>query len=1030
MTKKLNSIFRGASGVFLSLAVITAFTLSIATSNAYRGQIDKFFGTTSSIMKVDENNVIYPFESEYSNPEQLVKAHEELGERLGAEGCVLLKNNNEALPLSKTNVTLFGMRSHLPQYGGDVGAVVAMNDSQGITLEDALKNNGFNVNPNLINFYKGLEKKYRPGGAGRFTNTINEVPLTEYSNFQTSTYDGYGDAAIVVLGRICSETKDYLPGSAGIANKNEFSKSETGNILGLSNDELDLLDYVINLKKQNVFGKVIVLINATNAMELGPIKNNSDIDGLMIVGVPGSYGFNGIAKVLNGTVSPSGKLVDTYAVNAALSPAAQNYGNYIYSNFSEISPTDSYNGNTYLVENESIYDGYKYYETRYADAILNPESGAASEVGSSSGNWNYDSEVCYPFGYGLSYTSFSQSLDEVNIDWENGKGYANVTVTNNGLVDGKFTVQLYVSTPYENSALEKSAIQLIGFAKTGDFEEEKNKLGNSLDDAIYLAPGEKETVKIEFDVLDFASYDETLQHDNLKGGYVLDKGTYYFSIGESVHDALINVIDSIKDEKLNNNHVAYVQLEQKKEITTTETGALISNQLQDMDLNYWLGENTVTYLSRKHWDSTFPNKVTSIAASDAMIKKLKNNTYIMKSGETSDFIFGENGKIGKTRAIDLIGVKNFNDPIFDELLSEIPFATMISEIANGGTSLAAIPEIASPEFTETDGPAGLIVTLGQASVTGRTHGKYAVSKDDKYGNYSLNTFPTEPLIASTFSHRLANLLGCLVGNDTIWSGYSFWFAPALNTHRTPFNGRNNEYFSEDPVLSGDMAVEIIKGAQNYGAAATPKHLAFNDQETNRAGVSVFMTEQKAREGELTSFRKAIVDGQAKCLMGSYNRVGVTFSSAHYGLVTGIVRNEWGFNGLITTDMVSNSNYQTAKESIMAGTDWMLQNGSEDKDGGKWYYMQEKYILQDAAMTRRIRESFHHVLYAIANTNIFNGMSKNSEVIRVYPWWEITLIVSESLFGLLTIGTFTASLLLDISKQRKVKSDDQKHIQKA
>lgn len=1014
---KLKQMNKGLVGCFASLFIIFAATLNVATTPANRTVIDNRLKTTSSVMiNSGEGTQVYPYESKYTNTDDLVTAHKELGERLGAESTVLLKNENNALPLSKeSGITLFGMRSYQTQYGGSVGATVR--EAQAVGFADALNNNGFRVNPTLVDFYSERKMTYKPGGLMSSTTVINEVPLSEYSSFSADTYHNYSDAAILVFGRIYGEMKDYSPDPAG----SEFSKSESGSILSLSDNEMDLLDYVLSLKESGTFNKVIVVINSATALELGSLQNNENIDGMFWVGLPGAYGLNGFAKVLKGEISPSGRLTDTFATYAASSPAAQNYGNYVYSNADQISETDAYNGNTYLVEAESIYTGYKYYETRYADSVYGKRN-ATTSTGSSFSNqgWDYDKEVVYPFGYGLSYSTFTQELLSVDVDWEKMTGSAEIKITNTGDVASKHSVQLYVSLPYLEGQVEKSAIQLIGYAKTGENDKDKS---NKVSDMVLLNANESETLTIDFDLMDFASWDSTLSHDEVEGGYILDQGSYYFSIRDDVHDALNNVLSLQGQEVGKENDEAskeatFVILSEKMEITETSNGTIYQNQLEDMDINHYI-PNTVTYLSRSDWQGTYPKEIATLTATEEMIYQLKNDTYTIKTGESHDYTFGQEGD---KKAVNLIGITDYDDPIFDQLLNQISLETMLDQIANGGGQVDALSEISSPAFYEIDGPTGLIFTLGyKTSQDQRVEGtKYAVPSDDPNASYWLNIFPSGSNIAATFSHQLATLKGELIGNDTIWSGSCFWFGPALNLHRTPFNGRSNEYYSEDPVLSGNVAADEIIGAQNYGAAATPKHLAFNDQETNRTGVSVYMSEQKAREGELLAFKKAVVGGKSRCLMGSYNRVGATYVCAHIGLITGIVRNEWDFKGLLTSDMVSNSNYQTAKESLIAGTDWMLQSSTVNDDGQAWEYMQEKNASGDATFVKATREAFHHILYAMANTNVFNGMTDTSKVVRVYPYWEIILIAGTSVSGLFMGSTLVLAIVFDVRDRKRGK----------
>lgn len=397
--------FRGLTSLFL--VILLVFAMSYRIADAYRTTLDGFLGTVSSkLVSEGIEEDLYAYASDYANAEELVSAHIRLNER---EGTVLLKSENGALPLSaegKIRVTLFGMRSHMPQYSGSVGA--AVNKNQAVGLEEALNQRGFEVNPDMVAFYTSLEKEYAPERAwssaatGRFRgSSVHEVPQSEYENAPAETYSQYGDAAIIVLGRDASESADYFPREEGLSDPEEFEEGD--NILSLSKDERALVEHV---KNQNCFETIIVLINATNTLEVEELKRDEAIDCILWVGLPGCYGFYGVSDVLNAAsgVNPSGALPDTYAVNTAMNPASINHGLYLWSNYEDIDATSSFALRVawYLVQNEGIYSGYKYYETRYYDSIDNPASGATTPIGSSvlGKNWAYDTEVSYPFGYG------------------------------------------------------------------------------------------------------------------------------------------------------------------------------------------------------------------------------------------------------------------------------------------------------------------------------------------------------------------------------------------------------------------------------------------------------------------------------------------------------------------------------------------------------------------------------------------------------------------------------------------------------
>ncbi len=984
--KRGSNLYAGLMNIFAVILVAAIMAYGIADS--YRITLDGYLGTQSSVTINDGDETdLYDYLSDYETAEELVAAHMDLNERLEEEGAVLLKNENNALPLSSDGnikVTLFGMRSDLTQFSGSIGATTAT--AQNVKMADAFNARGFEVNPDMVAFYQGLEDTYTPGRASSSAvsteavgATVNEVPQSEYAAAPADTYASYADAAIIVLGRDSGESCDYFPGETGIANPDEFD--EGSNILGLSRDEKALVQYV---KDQGCFEKIIVLLNTTSTMEIESLKDDPEIDSIMWIGNPGCYGFYGIADLMNAAsgVSPSGSLVDTYAVNTANSPAAQNFGVYMWNNAADIDSSSSYalRAAWYLVENEGIYDGYKYYETRYYDSIVNPASGATSSVGSSiSGGWDYENEVSYPFGYWLSYTTFSEEIvpekSEIQID---GTSTITVRVTNTGDVAGKDNVQLYLALPYADGQVEKSAIQLVGYAKTGEAAE-----GEGYENVVYLQPGESEEVTITVERDYYASYDEA-EGD---GAYVLDAGTYYFAVGDGAHDALQNVMTA--QGYLSEGNTAAVvsaDLAEKQIIDETKEGAAISNQFTDSDINSLIPDTT-TYLSRSDWAGTFPETVESLTATEEMITQLRNDTYTMAEGEdTSEFKFGTLGHSDGTRACELKGITDYDDPTFAKVIANMPLETIAEQIAMEYSEMSSFTEMAAGNAACMDGPVGLLLTLGTSA-----KGIYAMDETDPNYNFSLNTFVSEPVVASTFSHKLAEEEGKLIGNDSIWTQTSWWFAPAMNLHRLPYNGRNNEYYSEDSVLTGYMASDTIIGAQSRGVVTTIKHFAFNNMETNREGVATFFDEQGARENELRGFQMAFEAGGSKAVMTSFNRVGCTFSSADEGLITGLLRGEWDFRGIVTTDMVKAPEYETWEESVLAGTDIMLNTSPVNEDGKAWETCQAKYISGDARMTETVYESVHHVLYAFADSVWLNGMSENTRVERLYPYWELIII---------------------------------------
>ncbi|MBO4525271.1 MAG: glycoside hydrolase family 3 C-terminal domain-containing protein, partial [Bacteroidales bacterium] len=473
MKKTSSHVLRGVAGIFLALLVIFGTVSSVA--NSWAGKVNELLGVDQATITRSSDPADYRYQSDYATASELIQAEIDLNTRLAAEGSVALKGQPA---LGGTKVTLFGMRSGAKmQFGGSMGELIEA--SNVVTLGEAMEANGFSVNPTMLQFYKDMEANYAPtrSSGGNVVNSyegqgaaIGEVPVSEYS---AASLEGYKDAAVIVLGRDAGESACFYPGLNGLSNPAEFTNSPTGNILSLSNEERELVNWV----KGQGFGKIVVLLNSSTAMEIDELKRDAAVDSIIWIGNPGAYGTYGIAKLLSGEVLPSGHLPDTFAVNTALSPAAQNYGIYVFSNAAEIDESSNHalRSDWYLAELEGIYTGYKYYETRYFDSVLGQGNAASAPAGQSTtaGKWDYDSEVSYSFGYGLEGSTFTEEIEAIGIDWSGETDSSvRIKVTNTGTVAAKHVVQLYVSVPYTQGGVEKSAIQLVGYAKTGEASEQ------------------------------------------------------------------------------------------------------------------------------------------------------------------------------------------------------------------------------------------------------------------------------------------------------------------------------------------------------------------------------------------------------------------------------------------------------------------------------------------------------------------------------------------------------------------------------
>ena len=805
---------------------------------------------------------------------------------------------------------------------------------------------------------------------------------------------------IVTIARSASENGSYNPGTAGVDPTQNLNQTDP---LGLSDDERDLIQAAVDAKASNG-GKVIVLLNNASAMEVQEIQDNDGVDAILQVGLPGGYGFYGVADILSGAVSPSGHLTDTYAVKNANSPAAQNFGDLQWTNANpDIKMNDA------IVEAENIYIGYKYYETRYFDTVMN-QGNASSTVGSSTGSaWNYDDEVTYPFGYGLSYTTFTQTLDDLHVDLENETVTAKVTVTNTGSVAGKDVVQLYVSLPYtdydKEHGVEKAAVQLLDYGKTAE-----------------LAPGASETVTITADMQNMASWDSTADNAaGTKGCYILDAGDYYFTIGNGAHEAVQNVLaaegqdvggDADKAKSWN------LGSQDTTTFATTKNGTAVENQLADMDVNYWL-PGTATYLTRADWEGTFPKTYKDLTATDEMIDILDNDIYeINANGDPSTVTFGADN--GLTLA-DLKGVSDINDERWDMLMDEITLEECMIRTGFGGTSTKVIESIMSPETIQNDGPNGIYsYPLGQyANTDASTGDPCVVDANDPNLTYKMGTMVNETVIAQTFNKDLAADYGRVIGNYSLWANTTIFWGIGTNLHRLPYNARNHEYYSEDAVLTAGQGTAYAAAAMEYGVIIAPKHLAFNDTEINRTGVSVFMTEQQARENELRGTQGIVENAHVLGVMTAYNRVGITQDNAHTGLTKNILRNEWGFEGLISEDFIQDANYVVLKEAVLNGITMSCNTGDNTMAAvsEKYPYWTVEAVSQDTTMMTALKQAMKYQNYALANSNAMDGMASNTKLVSVRTWYDNALTAVQIVFAALTVLA-AAMYVLDERKSKK------------
>ncbi|HCI73971.1 MAG TPA: beta-glucosidase-related glycosidase, partial [Lachnospiraceae bacterium] len=684
--------------------------------------------------------------------------------------------------------------------------------------------------------------------------------------------------------------------------------------------------------------------------------------------------------------------------------AMVNMGVYMYTNNSQDGKgdklTEEDKADWYLVESEGIYTGYKYYETRYEDSVLG-QGNADSNAGTSNDAWSWDDEVSYSFGYGLSYSTFEQKLDSVDLE-VGGTGVAKVKVTNTGDVAGKSVVQLYVQAPYTEGGLEKSAIQLLGFAKTD-----------------VLEPGASADVTVEFNPLFMASYDENAQKaDGTTGAWSLEKGTYYFAIGNGAHEALNNVLASktgsedglvmtADTEEINPDNAISWDLAET-DIETYSAG--VQNQLQDMDINKLI-EGTVEYTTRSDWTKGW-TPVEAITPTEAMMTGLKNRLYELT--ENSDgtaswgvdsgmkiidmMVFDEEGKYA--------GALDIEDPMWDQLVSQITLDEAIQFIEKAGDDLENIDSIQLPRVYQNDGPLGYTGDQVGGYYVRWTEGEkgsnpHYIAEGDDYAGYRMAVMPTEPVVAATFNKELIEREGQLLGEDGLWSKESSLFAPGLNLHRSVYCARNHEYYSEDPILSALSGNALCVGLKSKGTMAEPKHFAFNHQEMNRSGLSTFLTEQAARENELRSFQLCLSTNNAQGLMTAFNRAGTSYAGAYRNLLVNILRNEWGYKGWIVTDMINGADYMNWRDVTAGGGGGTLTTSAYDTSNIGVMANAKSDIQKDLYFQEQMAKNIKYFLYQEVQSNAMNGTSSTTEIIPVRTWVDNAVLAAIIVTAVLT-----------------------------
>lgn len=977
---------RKATGLWKWLSIISAplaviFCAVLVICSMFDNTVALFVGGTFWELENEDSNYIY-YESDFANQEERVAAGAALVKQVEAEGAALLMNEEKALPLaSGSKVSLFSTSSVNIVYGGTGSANV--DASKCDNLKQALEKAGFEVNGTLWDFYEtGAAKDYTRGNAGAVVQDsatadgygsaeIVEAPWSLYTEDVLNSVETYGDAAIVVLSRIGGEGADsYFDHTLG----------DGKNYLALNDTEREMMAGIKALKDAGKVDRIIVLINTSNALQVDFLKNNEyGVDAAMWIGGVGQTGLNAVAEIINGTINPSGSLVDTYCYDNYSSPAMQNFTPVVYEGDTSLIPEHA---DTYMVYQEGIYVGYKYYETRYEDYVMGTGN---------AGNYNYNDDVAFPFGYGLSYTTFEYSDMKLAFDAATQTYTINVTVTNTGDLAGKETVQIYVSSPYTqydiDNNVEKAAVQLVGFEKTD-----------------ILAPGASETLTIEVDGDYVASYDAYGA-----GTYIMDAGDYYFTAATDSHNAANNVLAAkgftTADGKMDaDGNAELVCTWNNPELDTTtyavsDAGTAIVNRLNDSDpnMNPEVGV-TVTYLTRNDWEGTMPSleKTLKIALNDYLVQALQDQQY--KTDPTNRDEMPTLGADNGLKLFDMVGL-DYDDPKWDDLLDQLTFDEMVSLIGDSFHWTMPVLSVQAPGTRDENGPQGLTVALFGSQLGVET-----------------TALTSEDVLAATFNKELVYQIGNIVGNDCLAAEVTFLYGPGANTHRSPYGGRNFEYYSEDSVLSSEIGKYEVMGIQEKGVYVVFKHFALNDSEQDRIGLGVWLNEQSAREIYLRAFQGGLEKSQAggNGVMMAYTRWGTQWSGANAGLVKGIMNEEWQCNGLQITDNVL-STMVNGIDGVMGGTttfDSMLAYMIVGDSGLAGYE-------NDPVAVAAMKEACHHNLYAIANSQAMNGIGPNTTIVETKPIVITVAMIFTCAFALL----FVVSLVLFIIKKSKFKKSE-------
>lgn len=948
------------------------------------GQINSALGTATSkvvstLAEGETEGYARYFESKYNSIAELKAAGEAKVREVEGEGIVLLKNDNNILPLKEgSDVALVGVTILDPVYGGTGSGAVDANGAA--NYYDVMTQAGYNVvDKELLDYYVEKEAK-------RNAHEIGEIKWSKVKKNNGDTI-GNGEDVIFVVGRVGGEGNDVTV---------TIDDTLDDDYLKLNENELSVLEGLKELKDEGKIRSITMIINSANPMSVGFLNDEAyGVDAALWVGSVGQTGIYAVGDVISGKTNPSGSLPDTWWVDNQLNPVQNNFGSYTYADANNFDlGTNANKFNQYVVYQEGIYVGYKYTETRYEDVVMGTPN---------AGDFNYNSIVGYPFGFGLSYTSFSFSDMQVE---KTGEGRqtsydVSVKVTNTGAVAGKKTVQVYAQKPYteydKQNGIEKAAVELAGYGKTA-----------------ILQPGESEVVKVNVPEYFLTSYDATGT-----GVYILDEGHYYLTVADDSHAAANNIL-AAKGMTTENGMTAAgdasltygmdYTFDAETYATSYGTGSEVKSLFADADVNRYegSGDNSVVYYSRSNWAGTVTSGPVQLAMTAQIAADAKLDDSDLPDATGIEFpTMGESANLQLVNMMDY----DYDDPQWDIFMDQLTYEQMAKLCANGLRMTINIDAIGKPLTVDHNGPSGVTqkYSVGENG--------YAVQTNDPQKDIKGTCYPCNGIIAATFNDELIREVGELIGEDAMWAGYAGLYGTGLNIHRSPYAGRVFEYYSEDGTLTGLVDAAETLGIQSKGVYVYNKHFVLNDQENNRAGIATWVNEQALRENYLRAFELPIVNADAKCVMTAFNRLGAQWAGAYTELLTDWLRGEAGMEGFAVTDMYDDT-YMVKANEVVAGND--IPDNYVGDDISQFAAYGPNGTTPNAAVAQALRTSSKRVLYTVLHSRGMDGISSNTQIVSVTPWWQMTLNVAQwTLTGLTVLALLL--LLLDMAPRKKKKA---------